>query len=173
MQIFKLSVVAGFVAACLVQSAPGLDWSGRMRYEPSQNSFDSQEMQLDLFGLWASRDRDDFSGDTLGLGAGFNYFFSRYVGIGAETYLDEVDIPNHLDFSVIGRYPIDQYSLAPYAFAGFGRQYHDVSQWTSHVGGGVEYRLNSNTGLFLDVRGIFADKSRDLSMWRFGVRLKF
>ena len=144
------------------------------QYRPGAANFSGKEWTADVFGLWASRDRESLSGDnTAGFGLGGNYFYNTYLGFGAETYIDEFDYPNHLDGSVILRYPIQKWNLAPYVFGGFGRQFHDVSQWTSHVGAGVDFRFNDRTGLFSDVRAIFPDRSRDLALWRFGVRFRF
>jgi hypothetical protein len=143
-------------------------------YTEGGRKFDAKEFSLDLFGIGATRNRENFADDdTIGLGAGVNYYFTRYFGASAETYIDDWDLPNHLDFSALARYPIEEWSLAPYALLGFGRQFHDVSQWTAHIGGGAEFRLNRMTGVFVDVRGVFPDKSPDLTLWRFGVRLRF
>lgn len=137
------------------------------------SSFSSQEFNYELFGTWGSRDREDFDDGQVGIGAGFNYFFSEHFGVGADTYVEEIDLPKHLDISVIGRLPLASMPLAPYAFAGFGRQWWDVPQWTGHLGIGVEYRWKSKTGIFFDFREVFADKSKDISLFRFGVRCGF
>jgi hypothetical protein len=170
----KKLVVTGALICGLSQAVFAGAWDDRFEYSSDASKFAEEEFSVDFFGLWASRDRDDFDeDDTLGTGAGVNYFFVPYLGVSAETYVDEFDVPNHVDGSIVFRFPVDRYSFAPYAFAGGGRQFHDEPQWTAHVGGGVEFRLNPHTGLFTDVRGIFPDKSDDLTMVRFGVRLVF
>jgi hypothetical protein len=169
----KKIIVVGVLLLLMIQITTAGFWEDRFGYQPGGVNFDDQECAVDLFGIIASRDRDRFRNETLGIGAGFTFFAARYFGGSVETYVDEFDIPNHVDFSAIVRYPIEEYSLAPYALAGFGRQFHEVSQWTSHLGGGVEFRLNRRTGLFADIRRIFPDDRPDLTLFRTGVRLKF
>lgn len=156
-------IFIGIVAMLLVQSS----------VKAGNGSFDAPEFGYKLFGTWASRDREDFKDDQLGLGAGVNYFFTPMFGVEAETYLEDVDWLNHADFSAIARYPLDSISVAPYGFVGFGRQWSDVSQWTCHIGGGAEYRWSGKTGVFFDVRRVFCDKSKDFTLLRLGVRLGF
>lgn len=136
--------------------------------------FGPQELTFDLFGSLGTRDREDFDDSHLGVGAGLNYFFTTHFGVGADTYLEEIDIPNHLDLSVIARWPIEEVHIAPYVFAGFGRQWHDATQWTTHLGIGAEYRApGSKCGIFVDARSVFADKTKDFGLFRAGVRLGF
>lgn len=137
------------------------------------SNFSAQELNYEAFGTWGSHDREDFDDSEIGIGVGVNYFFTENFGVGADTYVEDIDLPNHLDLSLIGRLPLSAVPLAPYAFAGFGRQWSDVSQWTGHLGLGVEYRWKSKTGIFLDFREVFADKSKDISLFRLGVRCGF
>lgn len=167
-----VALLAASTLSCLAQP----NWVSRFEYEASENAFRAGETQLDMFGLFATSDRDNFSEDTWGMGVGGNYFVTDKLGFGLDTYVSDVDWPKHLEASVIGRYPLyERYylSLAPYGFAGFGRQFLDKGQWTGHLGGGVEFRMNPSTGVFLDLRGVFSDRSRDFMVWRFGVRLVF
>jgi hypothetical protein len=152
-------------------NAAGL--SDRFRFSPGEDNYGVQEWRFDVFGTWGSLDRDDFSDDSMGFGLGANYFFNRYLGLAVDTYIEEVEAPNHLDFSFVGRYPVSGTALAPYAFAGVGRQFHDVSQWSGHLGGGAEYRFNPSMGVFTDVRGVFLDKTEDIALIRFGFRVGF
>jgi len=150
----------------------GEDWK-RFEFEPNGNKFASRETTFDLFGSLKVSDDEDLADGRLGVGLGVNHFFNRFLGVGADTRLEEVDWPDHFNGSVIGRYPVEQWGLAPYAVLGFGRQFHETPQWTFHFGGGVDYRFNRKTGLFLDVRQTVADVSRDFVLFRFGVRLGF
>jgi hypothetical protein len=128
--------------------------------------FDSREGQIDLFGTTT----DD--GD-LGIGVGANYFFTSWLGAGLETRVEKFDWPNQISGNVFARYPIDKWRLAPYAYGGCGRQFHDDPQWLFHIGGGVDYRLRTDLGLFCDVRQTFADVTKDYTLWRFGLRVRF
>lgn len=157
---------------CSAQIAYAADWAPRLQYDAPGSKFSSNELLVDIFGLHASRERDHFRGDTFGVGAGVSYFFTRNFGAGAETYLDEFHLPRHLDFDFIARYPLERISLAPYVITGFGRQFADGTQWTGHIGGGVDFRLNRRTGVFTDIRHVFTESSKDVSLWRFGLRVR-
>lgn len=167
-------LVASGLMLLIVQAAVSGPLENSFDYQEATHKFEAKEFSLDLFGVGATRDRENFDdNDTIGIGAGVNYYFTRYFGASAETYIDDWDLPNHIDFSALARYPIEKWSLAPYVLLGFGRQFHDDPQWTGHIGGGAEFRLNRMTGVFVDVRGVFPEDSPNLAMWRFGVRLKF
>lgn len=142
--------------------------------DPPGDKFDSREPSWDTFGSLNVGDNRNFFEGRLGVGLGVNYFLTRYLGAGLDTSIEKFDWPNHLNGSLIGRYPIEKWSLAPYAFVGFGRQFHDdPAQWMFHIGGGLDYRLNPKTGVFVDVRQTMPDVSRDFVLWRLGVRFKF
>ena len=57
--------------------------------------------------------------------------------------------------------------------AGFGRQFHDTAQWTYHIAGGFDYRLNQRTGVFTDIGATITETSHDFMLWRMGVRFRF
>ena len=172
----KLDVVAAAGLLLLVaQMAMASDpFQNSFEYKDTGRKFDAKELSLDLYGLGETRSRETFADqDTIGLGAGVNYYFTRYFGVNAATYIDDWDLPNHIDFNLLARYPIEKWSLAPYLMLGFGRQYHDQPQWTGQFGGGAEFRLNRMTGVFIDIQGVFPEDSPNLALWRFGVRLRF
>src|SRR5688572_8471453 len=102
----------------------------------------------DLFGNWATRDKDGDDGNALGIGAGVNYFFTENIGVGLDTYTDGIRIPYMLNASVIYRL-VTERALNPYGFAGLGRQWDHASQWTGHFGLGAEYKWQPNLGVFL------------------------
>ena len=92
-------------------------WSGRFAYENNAaTAYPPNEFSLDLFGDYATRDKSGHSGDAWGLGLGANYFFTRNLGIGADTYADAFQVPYLLNGSVIYRYPLMETGLAPYGF---------------------------------------------------------
>jgi hypothetical protein len=107
-----------------------------------------------------------------------NYGFYRWATIG-NLYL---------------RYPVCQWNLAPYLMVGGGanyglrpnatvtvqsgarQRYRMAGQGFGHVGGGLEYRITENIGLFSDARYLFSgvDGLPDAQlMWRYGLRLAF
>ncbi len=137
--------------------------------------YSSSEGTIDFFGFYSSQNKDGHNTDTFGPGAGMNYFFTRNFGAGAETYADAFEWPYLLNVSGIFRYPISP-TLAPYAYAGGGRQWEHASQWLGFLGAGMEYRLprmRLQTGIFGDVRVVFPSETRDFAMIRFGLRFKF
>ena len=136
-------------------------------------SFDGNEFTGDVFGFWGSRDKGGADKSAFGYGAAVNYFFTPYWGANAETYSDAFEVPYNINFSGIFRYPFEEHKLAPYGFAGFGRQWDHAAQWTCHLGAGVEYRLTDKNGAFVDIRGIFPDDTKEYTMIRFGLRFRF
>jgi hypothetical protein len=140
-----------------------------------------------------------------GLGLGASYFFQRYLGIGVEQDVfgrtagdfRQGDF-GYIRWATIGnffiRYPIEAWHLAPYAMVGGGAFYGDrpdttiklgrgrttnyqlTGQGFGHVGGGLDFRLMKNAGVFSDLRYVFSgvDGLPDSQMlWRFGVRFAF
>ena len=155
-------ICAGIIALSLLQVAD---------VRAQGDLFGGNELGYEFFGTWASRDRKNLDDDQLGLGAGVNYFFTRNIGVEAETYLEDFDWPDHLDLSAVARFPLSSLSIDPYVYAGFGRQWRDNIQWTGHIGAGAEYRWSGRTGVFFDIREVFADK--DFTLLRLGVRFGF
>lgn len=146
-------------------------FSDRMAFAPGEAMFSANELSLDLGGAYTSRDRNGNSKDAWGPAVGLNYFFTENIGVGADTYSDGIRIPYMLNGSVIFRYPLREMSLSPYVFAGAGRQWERASQWTGHLGIGVEYRFNAFTSAFTDLRGVFPDQTDNYATWRFGFRV--
>ncbi|HXI84296.1 MAG TPA: hypothetical protein VNL17_09440 [Verrucomicrobiae bacterium] len=140
-------------------------------YEP----FPSRQLTLDAFGTYATRNREGSSVNAGGGGLGLDYFLTRYVGIGADTYIEEWKWPYRVNGSGILRLPLpDQFSkLALYGFGGGGRQFKDIPQFTWHGGGGLEYKLSRNLGIFADAREVFPDKTPDYTLVRGGVSFGF
>jgi len=96
-------------------------WNDRFRYDrESATLYNANELTLDLFGTYADRNRFNASSENFGGGAGINYFFTRNIGIGADSYLEEWRWPYRVDGSLILPLPIDKFGLAPYIFGGKG-----------------------------------------------------
>jgi hypothetical protein len=131
--------------------------------------FGDTELQLDVFGAYVVGEGPNHAGPVgdhgWGGGIGVNYFFSRYIGVGAEGYWIAADHNkaasndggettfHNIGGSLIFRLPIDELCLAPYAFIGGGAVL-DGDQWAVGFAGlGVEYRVIPNKlGLFVDGR---------------------
>ncbi len=117
--------------------------------------FRSNELQLDLFGSGAFYKQGE---PAWGGGVGVNYFFLKYVGLGAEQTL--VARQDAAEWGTFGnlflRYPICSWNIAPYAVAGLGAVYGQSNAvLAGTVGGGLEYRITDNIGIFADARWLY------------------
>src|SRR3954453_18331386 len=83
-------------------------WSDRWKYDKENHTkFMPNEGSIDLFGSYATRDRYGNGEDGWGGGIGLNYFLTRYVGIGADSYIEEWKVPYRVNGSLLIRLPID------------------------------------------------------------------
>lgn len=152
---------------------------------PDSDLYRAQEFSVDLFGTGAIDQRtiDHFSGNrvkhngVLGGGAGINYFFTRYIGIGGDAYVEHPD-HHYIETpsgNLIVRIPILDTGFAPYVFGGGGYQFSEdaAGQDFAQGGGGVEFRFERDIGLFVDGRYVFTDKTQNYAVVRAGIRLSF
>jgi len=129
-------------------------------------------ISYDIAGVYTSRNRDGNDKGAWGPGIGVNYDFTPNIGVGVDTYSDGFRLPYMLNASFIYTFHTT-WMLNPYGFAGFGRQWEHASQWTEHVGAGVEYETKFGPGLFVDGRWVFANETANYGAIRFGVRVRF
>jgi len=134
--------------------------------------YSANEGSFDAYGFYGSKDKDG-KNDAWGMGVGVNYFISKYFGLGADSYFDAFEVPYLVNGQGIFRYPIANTGLAPYAFGGGGRQWKHSPQWLADAGVGIEYRIQPHVGAFFDAREVFADKTKDYAVLRFGFRFAF
>jgi hypothetical protein len=143
----------------------------------------AQELSVDVFGSGSLGEQtiNNISGNKvehngrLGAGAGLNYFFSRYVGIGGDAYTENT-AHNFIDSAsgnLIGRLPIGDTGVAPYIFGGGGHQFDEVEQTFGQAGAGIEFRFAQHVGFFVDARYVFADKTQNYGVGRAGLRVNF
>ncbi len=155
-----------------------------LRYEQNSNErYRANEFSLDAFGTASvgQQTLNHISGhrinqDTrLGAGLGVNYFFCRYVGIGAEGYTENTahNFVDNASGNLIGRLPLGHSGLAPYIFGGAGHKFDPVNITFGQAGGGLEYRFTPNIGLFVDARYVFANKIANYGVGRAGLRFAF
>ncbi len=142
--------------------------------------FRGQELQIDAFtaGAFYDEGRPGWGG-----GLGINYFFNKYVGIGYEQDIvgrERVGgSKSYAEWASVGnlflRYPICSLSLAPYAMVGGGGAYGSGKGYGfGNVGGGLEYRVTDNIGLFSDARYVYSGEvPRNAVLGRAGVRFAF
>jgi hypothetical protein len=163
---------------------PSVWWNNHFVYTTT-SLYTPNELSVDMFGSYIAPQRGlEHLFDTSirghrgvwGGGVGFNYFFTRQLGVGAD-----INIPanghNFIDSgsgNLILRIPIDPTGLAPYIFGGGGRQSDPRWAWFGQAGVGLEYRFNPVTGIFIDGRYVWAQQPTPESlMLRSGVRFVF
>lgn len=159
--------------------------SGALRAEEGVGEpyFPANKATLDLFGSVSigqetinrlSSERVEHDG-RLGLGFGGNYFFTTYLGLGADTYVENTghSFFDNVSGNLILRWPFEAIRLAPYAYGGAGYQFDPSGLWFGQAGGGLEYRFTRVFGIFADARYVFTDGTKNFGMGRLGVRLGF
>jgi hypothetical protein len=142
---------------------------------PHERLFPSDQLNLDLFGTYATRDRFGDHENHGGGGVGLDYFFTRYLGIGADSYLEEWKWPYRVNGSAILRLPLPAplHGIALYGLGGGGREFKFVPQYTWHGGGGVEWKLSRRFGIFGDVREVLPKVTPNYTLVRAGISLGF
>ncbi len=161
----------------MAAASPG---DSSMAYAPY---YRAQEFSVDMFGSDSIHEYaiNHFSGERVrkdgqaGGGVGLNYFFCRYVGVGADTLTEGREDPFIFSASgnLIVRIPILDTGIAPYAFGGGGYQFDFVRQDFGQAGAGVEFRITHHVGFFVDGRYIMADQTRNYGIGRAGLRISF
>ena len=138
--------------------------------------FRDTELQVDAFGLGAfyQEGRPGWGG-----GLGVNYFFAKYFGVGVEQDLfgrNDNGSANYTQWGTFGnvflRYPICSWNLAPYAVVGGGIVYGKKTIGGGSVGGGLEYRITDNIGIFGDARYLYTEEDSAI-MGRTGIKFAF
>jgi opacity protein-like surface antigen len=197
MKKYIITGIAAAIAATSAMAGTAVSSKQVVAYE-EPCLFRGNEWQLDAFGLGDFFPGGQNAGRPLwGGGLGINYFLNEYVGLGLEqdlygrnsrrgNYTASSGINGITRWATIGnlflRYPICEWNLAPYVMIGGGANYGNVpnrsaGQGFGHVGGGLEYRLTQNVGLFSDVRylysGVRGVTGFNQMMWRYGLRFAF
>jgi hypothetical protein len=149
----------------------------------STQLYRAQELDLDGFGFGTVDEHtlDHLTGHRLsrngqiGLGAGLDYFFLRYVGVEVEGYSESTHhtFVNDYGANLVLRYPIGDSGFAPYVFGGGGHQNEPVNSGYGDAGGGLEYRFTNFIGVFADARWVLTERSGNYGMGRVGVRFAF
>jgi len=146
--------------------------------------YHAQELSVDGFasGSLGEQYLGHFNRHTLrhdarfGAGAGVNYFFTRYLGIGGDALSEDVRHGKFIDTAsgnLVARLPLGSTGLAPYVFTGAGHQFDLVQQTFGQAGAGMELRLARHVGLFVDARAVFPDKTKNYGEAQAGLRISF
>jgi len=167
-----------------VWSNPHVWWNNHFVYTTT-TLYTPNELSFDGFGSYIAPQRGishlfetSIRGHrgTWGGGVGLNYFFTRELGIGVDANMpaNGHNLIDSVSGNLIARIPIDPTGLAPYIFGGGGRGTGDpVWNWFAQAGVGLEYRFNPLTGVFIDGRYIWNEKTTDGLMLRSGLRFVF
>lgn len=165
---------------------------------PSAGYFRSDEISIGVFSTYLDTSGENHQGirnDASGGGLEAGYFYFKYLGVSVDgDALAEIPgggFGGTVTGNLVLRLPLDDYltsfHVAPYAFGGAGKFYHarvglpsstpGVQRYVERtgiladVGGGIEYRLNPNLGIFADARYNFSSNSRnDFITTRVGIR---
>ncbi len=178
----KKYIVTGLVAVVAASTAlAGTDAKKTVIPVEEPCKFRDTEFQVDAFALGAFYQQGS---PAWGGGLGLNYFFMRYVGIGVEQDVfgrsEETYGGGGTRWSTLGnlflRYPICSWNMAPYLMVGGGAVYGNggTGVGVGHVGGGLEYRLTDNIGLFVDSRWLYSGQEpKNGCFSRAGLRFAF
>ena len=155
---------------------PGLHYDAADCYRPCELSLDGFASaslgQTTLDHLSGSGVRHN---TRLGGGLGLNYYFTRYLGVGAEVDSQNTDgvFLDSASGNLLLRLPIGQSGLAPYVFGGGGHRFGHSRQWFGQAGAGLEYRFCPHVGMFLDGRGVVPNETKFYGVARLGMRFAF
>jgi len=175
-------LTAGMAKAVHIWEDPGGWSSGVFTYDTATSKYTANELSLDLSGSFIAGERHlsklfetNIRHGKWGGDAGLSYFFTRYIGIegDAEMSSNGGRFVDQALGNVVARFPIDPSGFAPYIFGGGGRGFDPSWEWLGDLGVGMEYRFNPVTGIFVDGRYVWADKSFDRLLLRFGLKLVF
>jgi hypothetical protein len=150
---------------------------------PDEQRFRGNELSVDAFGglTLGQYNLDHFSryevrhNGRLDAGAGANYFFTPYLGIGGDGYTENTrhSFVDDASGSLILRLPLQHIGIAPYIFGGAGHVFDPAPATSGHGGVGLDFRISPHFGLFADARYVVTDRVGNYGLGRFGVRLVF
>lgn len=165
------------LTAAAAFAGDGKTFKDKVPVEVETCKFRANEIQVDAFaaGGWYNQGRPGWGG-----GLGVNYFFTKFIGLGVEQDVLGHQGENSVRWATVGnlylRYPICSWNLAPYAMVGGGASYGEglKGHGFGHVGGGLEYRVTDNIGLFSDARWIYSsEEPKSGVLGRAGLRFAF
>ncbi len=183
---FAAAVVLGAgttARAAHVWEDPNAWWDAHWEYRAANAPlFTANELSLDMFGSYlAGEDKlshlfqHNIRHGVWGGGVGVNYFITRELGVGGDINIpdDGGKFVDSMAGNLIARFPIESAGLAPYIFGGGTRVTQPEWQWAGQAGVGLEVRLNPVTGIFVDGRYMWLDKTPDQLELRAGMRFVF
>jgi len=177
-----LMLTAGMAKAVHIWEDPGGWSSGVFAFDTTSSRYTANELSLDLSGSFIAGEhhlgdlfKTNIRHGKWGGNAGLSYFITRYIGVEGDVNMS-ANGGNFVDQALgnlVLRWPLDPSGVSPYIFGGGGRGFDPSWEWLGDFGVGLEYRINPVTGIFTDARYIWADKSFDRLLLRFGLKLVF
>ena len=178
MRILSRLCFAAVFGILLATGAQAGDKTFKTTCEFETCNFRDYEFQIDAFGAFLANPEFETRGRVLntgvGGGGGLNFFFLRYFGVGVEGlwYGNGGTAETMIIGNVFIRYPICKWNMAPYLMIGGGGGFGQESVGFGHIGGGGEWRIHPNVGLFCDSRFVYGAPDL-LGLTRVGVRFAF
>ena len=176
-----MMLTAGGARAVHIWEDPN-GWSTGLFAHDEGPRYSAHELAIEGFGSFTAGEskidnifRTNIRSGKWGGGVGLNYFFTRTFGIGTDINIGDNGGPaiDHVLGSAILRWPFEPSGWAPYIFGGGGRGIDPRWEWLAHGGAGVEYRFNPTTGIFVDGRYVWSQRSYDRLLLRAGLRMVF
>ncbi|MES2570980.1 MAG: hypothetical protein V4710_13115 [Verrucomicrobiota bacterium] len=172
-----LNLVVGIAAASSAFAGTEVSYKDFKTPAPlPEPCFRDTEFQLDTFGSFTDNARRSIYRDGWGGGLSINFFFARYFGLSAEGNVYDGDAGGvwNPDGRLILRYPFEgSFCWAPYIFGGGGAQFDGTSCGTWHAGGGAEWRVTHELGIFAEGRYTWTAQDNDAAQYRVGFRIVF
>jgi hypothetical protein len=182
LMIMKNKILIGS-ALLMLAAKPAL---GEDTNNSSSDTFDlypANQLSLDAFGSISEGEhtiehitsQNVKHGARGGVGAGVNYFITRYIGIGADAYSENTSGPfvDNASGNLILRVPLGQSGFAPYVYGGGGYQFDSLKAGFIQAGAGMEFRFTPHIGLFTDARFVVPNKTSFFGVGRAGLRIAF
>lgn len=188
MIIKKLAVIAVFTGIVFSSRAQNYTAPEQAQTTPPPNYYGDRgqlyhpcELSIDGFAVGVLHEYDFNDGGLhrrnyrFGGGAGINFFFTKFIGIGGDFYSISTEhrFVDTTTGNLILRLPIGNTGLAPYIFGGAGYEFQGINQIVGGGGAGLEFRIVPHFSIFADARYLAAVKTPDFGFARAGVRLSF
>ena len=162
-----LSLIALVLASTSLSFAGQVVSSKKVVVAADESRFRANEWQVDTSVVGAGGKYNSQNGGGVGGNLGVNYFFTKFIGVGIDDSIGGFwpsnksgpEAVDSLQANLLLRYPISTWNLAPYLMVGGGASWGNASQGDGNVGGGVEYRVTPNIGLFADCRWLYGGSS--------------
>ena len=148
----------------IVAALSGLHATGQETAE----RFQAGQWDLSPFATYV-----DKAGDNWGVGAAVTYYVTKNVGVGGSTYWTDFSgaFIDNLNAEGYFRIPIGN-KVSPYAVGSVGYAF-ESSEWTTSIGGGVDFRFLKRISAFSDLQWRIAQDTRDGAFLRLGARIAF